>query len=378
MYSRQAIQAPATNEEDNDVITTGGHPVTAAPPGPRAGGVRPPGTARATMKDVAALSGVSLKTVSRVVNDEPGVSPDLRERVRRAASRLDYSHNVQASNLRRSDRRTGTVGALLQDVGNSFSAALLRALEDVSREHATAVLAASLDEEPDRERELARGLVARRVDGLVIMPATERQDYLAHELRSGLPVVFVDREPHGVEADSVTVDNALGGELGARHLLRRGHRRLAFLSDLVSIQTAERRRAGFRRAVSTVAGAEVVERTDLRTAAAAEREVLGLFASGDGPTAVFAGRNEMAVGAARALRSLGLSHRVALVGFDDFPLADLLDPGLTVVRQDAARIGSEVGRLLFQRIQGDAGPPRRIVLEPTLVERGSGEIPPSD
>ena len=144
------------------------------------------------MRDVAALAGVSLKTVSRVVNDEPGVSPDVRERVTAAVNRLDYRPNMAASNLRRTGARTGLIGALVQDLSNSFSASLLRALEDSARRHGTAVLAASLDEGADREQELVHDLVTRRVDGLVIMPASERQDYLVSELRSGTPAVFVD------------------------------------------------------------------------------------------------------------------------------------------------------------------------------------------
>ena len=335
--------------------------------------------ARATMKDVAALAGVSLKTVSRVVNREAGVSAAVRERVELAASRLDYSHTVHASNLRRAGSRTGTVGALLQDVSNSFSASLLRTLEDVARAHQTAVLAASLDEEEGREVALVRGLVARRVDGLVLMPATSRHEYLAAELRAGLPTVFVDRLPHGVDADSVTVDNVLGSRQAVEHLVRHGHRRIALLLDLATIQTAQDRLRGCRQAMDAadIPVDDRVEIMDLRTPEAAEQAVRALYRESPTPTAIFAGRNDLAIGAVRALRSLGLSHRVAVIGFDDFPLADLLDPALTVVRQNVGQIGAEVGRLLFARIAGDTSPPRRVVIEPTLVVRGSGEIRPS-
>ncbi len=332
---------------------------------------------RATMKDVAALAGVSIKTVSRVVNGEPGVSPDVRSRVSAAASRLDYSHNVHASNLRRTSSRTGTIGALLQDISNSFSAALLRALEDVARGQSTAVLAASLDEEPDRERLLVRDLVARRVDGLVLMPATARQEYLAPELRAGLPTVFVDRTPHGVDADSVTVDNALGARLAVEHLIAHGHRRIAGLFDLDGIQTAQERQAGYlavARAAGLACPPELV-RSSLRSQPAAEQTVREMLRLPDPPTAIFAGRNDLAIGAARALRSEGLSDRVAIISFDDFPLADLIQPGMTAIRQNVAEIGAEVGRLLFARIAGDTSPPQHVVISPTLVQRGSGEIP---
>lgn len=329
------------------------------------------------MRDVAALAGVSFKTVSRVVNAEAGVSADLRERVRSAAEQLNYRPNLQASNLRRAEPRTATVGALLQDVGNSFSAELLRALENRLRRRGIAVLAASLDEEPDREREMVGELVARRVDGLVLMPATTSQEYLVSERQAGLPTVFVDRAPRGVDADSVTVDNRAGGQLAIRHLIAHGHRRIAVLGDLVTIDTAAQRLAGVTDVLAAVGGAVTdLVRHDLRSAQAAQAAVTDLLTLPDPPTAIFAGRNDLSIGAVRALRAAGRSHLVALVGFDDFPLADVLEPALTVVRQDVARVGDEVGRLLFARLDGDTSGPVHVVLEPSLVVRGSGEIPP--
>ena len=333
---------------------------------------------RATMRDVAALAGVSVKTVSRVVNDEPGVSVDVRDRVSAAVSRLDYRPNLAASNLRRTGARTGLIGALVQDLSNSFSASLLRALEDAARRRGTGVLAASLDEGADREEELVHDLVTRRVDGLVIMPASERQDYLVSELRSGTPAVFVDRPPRGVDADSVTVDNTRGGRLAAEHLLAQGHRRIAVLVDIQSIPTAARRLGGFtdgyvQRGLRPDPRLVV---TDLRSTDEATEVMHSLMALDEPPTAVFCARNILSSGAVRALAELGLRRQVALVGFDDFPMADLLDPPLTVIRQDVARIGKTVADLLFDRIDGNTAPPRHIVIEPTLVVRGSGEIPP--
>ncbi len=330
------------------------------------------------MRDVAALAGVSLKTVSRVVNDEAGVSPDVRERVSAAVTRLDYRPNLAASNLRRTDARTGLIGALVQDLSNSFSASMLRALEDFARRRGTAVLAASLDEEGDREEELVHDLITRRVDGLVIMPASERQDYLVAELRTGTPAVFVDRAPRGIDADSVVVDNRGGAMMATEHLLAQGHRRIAALMDRQSIATAALRHAGYVDAF-TERGLRPDPRlvvTDLRSTDEATRATHALLSLDDPPTAIFAGRNILSSGGVRGLAERGLRREVALVGFDDFPLADLLDPPLTVIRQDVSRIGKTVADMLFQRIDGNTSPPRHVVLEPTLVERGSGEIPP--
>jgi LacI family transcriptional regulator len=329
------------------------------------------------MLDVAALAGVSLKSVSRVVNAEDGVSVDLRARVIKAVEQLDYRHNLGASNLRRAGNRTGVVAALLQDLGNSFSSGLLRALEDVANARGSAVLAASLDEQTDRERQRVADLVSRRVDGLVLMPASVDQEYLLSERRAGLPIVFVDRLPRGIEADWVVVDNRAGSRHAVEHLLGFGHRRIALLCDLVTIQTSRERQLGYEDALGA-AGIALDERlvmVDLRNPEDGADAVDRLFSLPDPPTAVFSTRNVLSTGAVRQLRVLGLSHQVAVIGFDDFPLADLLDPPLSVIRQNVHDIGVEVARILFGRIDGDPSPPHHVVVEHTLVERGSGEIP---
>lgn len=330
------------------------------------------------MRDVAALAGVSLKTVSRVVNREPNVSPSVRERVERAVAKLDYRHNLAASNLRKANGRTGTLGALVQDISNSFSAGVLRRIENAARARGMAILAASLDEDADRERSLVRDLVTRRVDGLIMMPSSDRQDYLASELRAGLPVVFVDRPPTGIDCDCVIVDNIRGGRVATEHLFAAGHRRIALVSDRADIYTATGRKAGFQGAYAArgLSPDPAVVVTGLRDEEAGLQAVDRLLSMADPPTAIFASRNTLCVGAARALFRRGLQRSVALVGFDDFPLADIVEPGLTVIRQDTARIADTVAELLFARLDGSTDLPRRVVFAPDLVARGSGEIPP--
>lgn len=331
------------------------------------------------MRDVAALAGVSVKTVSRVVNEESGVKADVRARVLAAATRLDYRHNLAASNLRRSRARTGVVGILVQDLGNSFSASLVRALEDAWRDRGLMVLAASLDEAAEREQQIVENLITRRVDGLVIVPASPRHDYLAPEIRAGLPVVFADRLPRGIDTDSVTTDNRRGAFLAINHLVHVGHRRIAVLTDAPSIATAEERISGVQDALAAHGREGTLDllHTGIRSEADAEAAVRALMAEPSPPTAIFAARNVLAQGSVRALAEMGLRHSVALVGFDDFPLAQLLDPPLTVVRQDVARLGRLVGTRLLERLDGDTSAPIHEIIKPTLIARGSGEIPPS-
>ena len=332
---------------------------------------------RPTMKDVAALSGVSIKTVSRVVNGEPGVSPDVAERVLAASAKLDYRRDLSASSLRRGDGKSQTIGLLLEDVANPFSSALHRAVEDVARQHGVVVFAGSVDEDPDRERDLAAALVARRTDGLVIVPTAPDQSYLARERRNGTPVVFVDRPPVQLDADHVVTDNVAGARDGTAHLVRHGHQRIAFLGDLSTISTARERHDGYVEALG-LAGLPVAAdlvRRDLSTAEQAQAAVEELLALADPPTAVFASQNLVTVGALRALRRAGLHRSVAVVGFDTLPMQDLLDPGVTIVEQYVRRLGELAAEMLFRRIAGDTSPARRIVLPAQLTERGTGEIP---
>src|SRR2546423_2863963 len=200
---------------------------------------------RATMSDVARLAGVSIKTVSRVVNDEPGVHADTTERVLAAIERLGFRRNVGALNLRRG-ASTGTIGLVLEDVANPCYSGLTRAVEEVARGYGRQVLTGSSDEDAARERELALEFCARRVDGLIVVPAGLQHGYLMPEIASGTPVVFVDRPPGDVLADTVLVDNIEGAGAAVAHLAAHGHRRIAFLGDSPGIYTATERLRGFR------------------------------------------------------------------------------------------------------------------------------------
>ncbi|MFC3997336.1 LacI family DNA-binding transcriptional regulator [Nocardiopsis sediminis] len=334
------------------------------------------------MRDVAALAGVSIKTVSRVINGVPSVAPPLRDKVQKAIEQLDFQPNLAASNLRRAGHRTGQIALLLEDLSNPFSATLNRAVEDVARAHDTLVFAGSVAEDPRREVELARAFTLRRADGLVIVPATADQSYLHSEVRVGTPLVFVDRPPRGLVADSVLSTNTEGAARAVGQLADHGHERIAYLGDYATIVTAAQRFRGYEQEMAR-RGLRIDPRTvrhDLNDTATAAAAVTELLALEEPPTALFTSQNLVTIGAVTALRDLGLRHRVAVAGFDDFPLADLLDPAVTVVAQDVRRIGATAARLLFERIEGgDALPPRECLIPTRLIPRGSGEIrPPRD
>jgi LacI family transcriptional regulator, galactose operon repressor len=331
-----------------------------------------------TMREVAAVAGVSLSTVSRAVNGDPAVRADLAQRVRDAVDVLGYRRDLTASTLRRADRHSASIGLVLEDVSNPFLAAVHRGIEEVAWERGVLTFAGSSDDDPVRERRLAHAFFARRVDGMIIVPTVGDHGYLLPEREAGLALVFVDRPPRFLDADAVLSENAGGARAAVAHLAAAGHRRIACIADRQRIYTAAERVRGYQEALGE-AGIPYdpalvrTEISDVETARGVARELLG---AEDPPTAVFTAQNLITIGTIQALRSAGLQRQVALVGFDDVVLADALDPGLTVIAQDAAALGRAAAQMLFSRLEGDTTPSQRVMLNTTLIPRGSGEVRP--
>src|SRR5207237_366953 len=231
-------------------------------------------------------------------NAEPSVSDDVRSRVVGAIQRLDYRHDHAASSLRRSDRKTSTIGVLLEDVANPFSSALHREIEDVALRRGVLVLAGSSDEDEAREQQLIAAFTSRRVDGLIIVPASHDHSYLMSERRAGTAMVFVDRPAAFLDADTVLTDNQGGTRAGIAHLIARGHRRIGYLGDLQTIATAAWRYQGYTEALA----AQRLEvdprlvRLDLRGIERAESAAVELLSLSPPPTALFASQNLLTIG----------------------------------------------------------------------------------
>lgn len=326
------------------------------------------------MRDVAALAGVAHKTVSRVFSGTPTVDPALVERVRRAAESLGYRPN-RAADLR--SGQSDVVGLLVQDVGNPFFAAVLRAIESTMRTRGKLLLTASLDEDPEQEVALTYRLIDHRVDGLIIATSASDHRYLVGEQARGTALVFVDRVPEPLVADAVLTEHEAGARQAVEHLLATGRRTVAFLGDDHRIQTADERYRGYLQALGAaglVAQAAHV-RHDLRTADQAQAALSAMLSLAHPPEAVFAAQNLVTEGAVRALHVAGRQHQVALVGFDDIPFADLLDPGVTVVAQDTAGLGRLAAQRLLARLDGDDSPAAVHRVPVQLIARGSGERP---
>jgi LacI family transcriptional regulator len=326
---------------------------------------------RPTMRDVARHCGVSVKTVSRVVNGEAGVRPVTAEKVHAAISALGFRRNDIARALR-GGKRTRTLGLVIEDVANPFYSQIARGVEEIARARDLFVISGCSDEDPARERHLIRSLCERRVDGLLVVPSSGD---LTPDLDTDTAVVFMDRPPDAAaQADVVLTDNVGGARAAVAHLVAHGHRRIACLADLPRIFTARERLRGYEEALRSAGLPADGVRAGLHDVAAAESAMAALLALRDPPTAVFTGNNRLTVGALRAIQAAGA--RTALVGFDDFELADMLATPVTVVAHSPAEMGRRAAALLCRRMDGEELAPQRVVLPTRLIARGSGELRP--
>jgi LacI family transcriptional regulator len=328
---------------------------------------------RPTMVDVARHAGVSLKTVSRVINNAPHVQQGMVERVLAAAAQLGFRRNHLASALR-SGQATSTIGLLIEEIANPFYSTIADVAAEIARAHQSLLITASSEEDPDREQQLLRDLCSRRVDGLLVVPAGYDHAFLRPEVEMGTPVVFLDRPAGGLVADTVLLDNRGGARSAIEMLLLTGHRRIALLLDSVRVYTMRERVAGAQEALADagVAYDPRLVREGVRDPATAVTAVEELLDGDDAPTAFFTLNNRITVGAVEALWRR--RSDAALVGFDDFELSALMPRPFTVIAYDTRDLARQAASLLFDRIMGDASWPRTVVLPTRLIDRGLGPV----
>jgi len=324
---------------------------------------------RPTMVDVARHAGVSLKTVSRVVNNEPAVAQALVDRVLSAIAELGFRRNDIARNLR-SGRLNATVGLLIEEIANPFYATIASVAAEIAADHQTLLMTASSEEDVERERTLLVELCQRRVDGLLVVPAGQDHSYLRREVEMGMSVVFLDRPPGALEADTVLLDNRGGAQAAVDRLLADGHTRIGILIDSLAVYTMRERLAGARDALAaaSVRYDERLIREHVKTPGDAARAVTQMLDQADPPTAFFGTNNRITVGALQELYRRGSD--AALVGFDDFELSHLMPRPVTVIAYDTRELARTATELLFQRINGDRSRPATTVLPTRLVDRG--------
>ena len=322
-----------------------------------------------TMNDVAREAGVALRTVSRYVNGATNIDADLAERIRQAIERLGYRRNLAAASIRPGwDSRV--LGLIIGDLSNPYYSALTRAVEREASERGYLLITASSEEDGARHDRLVDRLVEQRVDGLIIVPP-HRPTRQWQDVAGNLPpLVFLDRPVTGLQADAVLSDDRGGAREAVTALLDAGARSVAFVGDELSIHTLEQRMLGYQDALED-RGLPVrpwLVFTQAHTEAEARAAVNRLLAETD-CDAVFGANNRATIGALWAFRDSG--RRLPLIGFDDFDLAELMQPEVSVVSQDVERMGTLAASLLIDRIQGRGTEPGDHVLPTTLRLRGS-------
>jgi LacI family transcriptional regulator len=329
---------------------------------------------RPTIADVARLAGVHASTVSRALDPAARhrISAAVAERVAAAAEQLGYRPSALAAGLR--SGRSHTVGVLVPDLTNPVFPPIVQAIEAALARAGYVTLLASTEADPRKEEMLIRRMAAQGADGIILASAASGTPAPAAAERLGLPLVLVNRRLPGASLPAVVSEDAAGIGLAVQHLLALGHRRIAHLGGPAGVATAADRLRGLRAALRAAGLAPVaVERAAAYSrAAGAEATRRLLRAHRGGFTALVAANDLLALGAYDALRDAGLRipQHVSVTGFNDMPMADLVDPPLTTVRIQHAAMGEAAAAAMLARLKGEAGP-GTVRLPATLVVRGS-------
>jgi len=331
---------------------------------------------RVTIHDVARRAGVSINTVSRVVNDRPDVREETRTRVREVIAALGYRPNGLARSLVR--RQSRTLGLIVTDTTNPNTARQVRVFQQTVADAGYATMIFDSEESAAREGEALAVLDERAADGIAITPAAGSALAAAvpRLLERGMPVVLLNREVPGLSGcDAVLNDNAAGARAAVAHLVAVGRRRIAYVTARLDVSTVRDRLHGYHDALAEAGIPEEARRvihaeTTIEAAAAAARTLL---AEASPPDAIFAYNDLMAVGVLAALLDAGrrVPDDIALVGYDDITYAPHLRVPLTTVAQPTDALAAAAATCLLDRLRGDESPPRRVVLAPRLVVRAS-------
>ena len=330
----------------------------------------------ATIKDVAAIAGVSFTTVSHVVNNTRPVSADVRAKVERAISQLNYVPSAVARSLKA--KTTATIGLVVPNSSDPYFAELARGIQDGCAREGYCMFFCNSDDDPAKQRNYLRVLQEKRIDGLIIASAGEDAVLAASLADAREPLVIVDRNIQGLAADLVQIDHERGAYLATRHLLELGHVRIGCISGPVSTAVSAMRVHGFIRAMS--------ERgIDIEPSAIVEsdfsgpggQDAAGRLFDTVRPSAIFACNDMMGIGALRvaAERGIAVPRQCSIIGFDDIELAAYTYPSLSTVGHSVRALGEAASKMLIARINGSmSGPIQRRVVSPRLVLRESTAV----
>ena len=327
-------------------------------------------SAPARLLDVANAAGVSLRTASRVLNDDPRVAPVTRQRVREAMLDMRFQPDEMARSL-----RAGTdtaIGFVVESISDPFFAGVIDAVELEMSRHGRSVLVASARRDTGRERDVIGRMRQRRVAGLLLSPTGDDHSWLDPRR---VPIVVVDRPAPGLSADLVGIDDHRAAFGAVAHLIAHGHQRVAYIGDTPAIPTSAARLRGYRDALAhhRVEPDEHLVNCDCATSEAAAQAVSALIGGSRPPTAILSATTRASLGVVPALHSAGRTD-IALVSFGDFPMADSLRPAVTVVDHPGHEVGRVAAARLLARLGQPGLPVERIQVPARIIERGSGEL----
>lgn len=329
-----------------------------------------------TLKEVAEKAGVSITTVSRVINDNEMVKSDTRDRIQKAMQEMGYHPSRVAQRLRGTKGRSKLFGLIIPDIQNAFYSNIVRGIEDVAYKQNYAVILCNSDEDQEKEQFYLEVLRSESVDGIIFPPINQDSKVVDDLLKSGLPLVCVDRRLRTEDVDTVVVDNKIGSYQVTNYLLGLGHNRIGLITSAGNYSSFKERQKGYEQALSEH-GIEVdpflIGYGDQRSTESGKRLVLKMLNNKKRPSALFVTNNLFLLGALEIIHELGLRipEDISIVGFDDMPWARSFYPPLTVVAQPGYEMGQKAAEMLFSRLNNPKREPSTIILEPKLTVRAS-------
>lgn len=328
-----------------------------------------------SMNEVAKKAGVSVATVSRVLNNSNSVNEATRTKITKAIKDLNYQPNRVAKRLRSKSISSNLIGVLIPDIQNPFYVDVLRGIEDVASTKNYAIIMCNFGQDKEKERMYLEILQSESIDGLVAAPASETDPQLKKMLANGMPVVCVDRGLKDSNVDVVLVDNVSGAYKAVDHLIKSGYKRIAYISGMPTIPSTILRGEGYRKALednNIEFDPELVKSGDSKHESGVKlcEELLSMPTP---PDAFFTGNNLITLGALETIhkRGLRIPEDTAILGFDDMQWASSLNPPLTAVRQPAYEMGKRAAELLIQRINDPSRQNIQMIMNADLIVRSS-------
>jgi DNA-binding LacI/PurR family transcriptional regulator len=328
-----------------------------------------------SLMEVAEKAGVSIATVSRVINNNVNVNPETRLKVEQAIKLLKYKPNRIAKRLRNKNASSNLLGVLIPDIQNPFYVEVLRGIEDISYQNGYVLIVCNFSQDEKKEKLYIDALESESVDGLIAAPSTEENQKIINLVKSGMPIVCVDRGLIGVDVDLVLVENRNGAFAAVDHLAKKGYKRVAYISGIPKLPSSKQREKGYFDALTAngiTADKDLVRYGDSSHESGVKlcEELLNLP---EPPDAIFTGNNLITLGALETIhkKNLNIPKDIAIVGFDDMYWSISLNPPLTAVKQPAYEIGKRAAELLIQRIKDPSRPTVNMTLKTELMVRSS-------